>query len=116
MLDLACWLSDTNILADLGKPFDACSAAGLYHRAWRSGDALAAQNMAMSCFNVRDLQGYRRWLRRAANAGDDDAKAELAAFETRLPHATARKIGRHRPERRRDARGRSFPPTLAAQT
>ena len=39
----------------------------------------------MTCFNPRDLPGYRRWLRRAADAGDAEAAASLRRFETRLP-------------------------------
>jgi hypothetical protein len=77
---------------------DRFSAAGLAYRAFRQGDPLAAYNLAMSCFNRRDLRGYRHWLRLAAHAGDD-ARGQLRRFETRLPHGAARDIGRGRPRR-----------------
>ena len=78
---------------------DSFSAAGLGYRALRLGDPLAAYNLAMSCFNRRDLRGYRYWLRLAANAGDEDARQQLRRFETRLPHGAARDINRSRPRR-----------------
>jgi hypothetical protein len=62
--------------------------------------SFAAQNMAMSLFNIGDLWGYRTWLRRAAELGDEDAEPELESFETRLRHGAARQIGRGRPTRR----------------
>jgi len=86
-----------------GKPAIAHSPIGLCYRAYRRGEvALAAQNLAMDYFNCRDLARYRHWLRRAANAGDRDSAIQLRHFETRLPHATARDIGRQRPYRRYD--------------
>jgi hypothetical protein len=59
----------------------------------------AAFNIAMQRFNARDLRGYRYWLRRAAQNGDDDAGRQLARFETRLPHGVAHDLGRGRPYR-----------------
>ncbi|MBN8815122.1 MAG: hypothetical protein J0J06_06710 [Sphingomonas sp.] len=102
MIELANWFSDGNSREAFGTFGDAFSAAGLYRRAYRKGDARAAQHVAMSYFNRNDMAGYRRWLRRAARAGDVDARRQLRAFETRLPHANARKIGRLRPEHKRD--------------
>ena len=99
MIELADWLTDDNSRAALGSPADSFSGAGLYRRAYRAGEARAAQHLAMGCFNRNDLMGYRFWLRRAAQAGDLDASAELRRFETRLPHHAARKIRRLRPER-----------------
>ena len=81
---------------------DAFSAAGLGYRALRQGDPLAAYNLAISCFNRRDLSGYRHWLRLAAKAGDADAGQQLRRFETRLPHGAARDIKRGRPRRPSD--------------
>lgn len=81
-----------------GKIADAWSADGLTYRAWRLGHFTAAQNLAMTYFNRRDMQGYRQWLRRAAQAGDGDAATSLHRFETRLSHETARDIGRGRPD------------------
>ena len=77
-------------------------AAHWYRKAWQSGNATAAQHMAMDCFARNDLQGYRRWLRRAARLGDVEAAFELSKFATRLPHRRLRAIGRLRPEYRRN--------------
>ena len=102
MIELADWFSYDNSAKAFGTPADAFSPAGLYHRAHRKGDARAAYNAAMSCFNRNDMAGYRRWLRRATNAGDADAGTRLRYFETRLWHSAARKVGRLRPEQKRD--------------
>ena len=101
---LAIWLSGTATRESLGKPADAFSAAGLYRRAWRRGNETAAQNLAMSHFNMRDLAGYRHWLRKAARAGSVEERLELRRFETRLPHETARRLRRQRPFRRSELR------------
>ncbi|WP_143090113.1 hypothetical protein [Sphingomonas rubra] len=61
-------------------------AAMVRHAATRDRWPTAAMNIAMQRFNLRDLQGYRYWLRRAARNGDPEAKTQLARFETRLPH------------------------------
>ena len=71
-------------------------AALVRHAATRDHWPTAALNIAMQRFNLRDLQGYRHWLRRAARNGDPDAKIQLARFETRLPHGVAHDIGRGR--------------------
>lgn len=85
------------------------SAAYWYRRAWRRGNANAAQHMAMDCFANNDLQGYRHWLRRAARLGDADAAFELGKFATSLPFGRLRAIGRLRPEiRRKAADGQSY--------
>lgn len=97
MVVLANWLTDAGAA---GKPADGASPSGLLRRAHRAGDSVAAQNLAMDCFNRGDLQGYRHWLRRAARGGDTDAGRELRCFETRQPSGAARKIGRLRPLRR----------------
>jgi hypothetical protein len=81
---------------------DPFSALGLSMRALKLGDPTAAYNLAMSCFNRRNLQGYRHWLRRAAKAGDEDASRQLRRFETRLSHGAARDIRRCRPRRNYD--------------
>ena len=100
MIELADWLADDS--GHLGLPADNFSSAGLYRRAYRQGNARAAYNLAMTYFNRNDLGQYRSWLRRAGKAGDGAAKLQAACFETRLPHSNARKIGRLRPEQRRD--------------
>jgi len=97
MVVLAAWLSDSGLRSDLGSPATGHCAAGLYHRAWRSGEANAAQHMAMSCFNLNDLAGYRLWLRRAAKLGETNCAIELRHFRLRQPTAAARKIRRLRP-------------------
>jgi TPR repeat protein len=94
MTELSRQLGEDNTSA--ADPF---SAAGLARRAYQQGDPAAAYNLAMTSFNRRDLQGYRYWLRRAAQAGDDDAKRQLNRFEVRLPHGAAFDIGRGRPRR-----------------
>ena len=78
---------------------DPFSSEGLAYRAVRLGHAPAAYNLAMESFNRRDMKGYRRWLRKAAMLGDEDAAKQLTRFETRLPHGAARDIGRGRPYR-----------------
>jgi hypothetical protein len=103
MIDLAQWICDDGTWpGKLGRQGDAFSPAGLYYRAFRLGNVRAAQHLAMYCFNSRDMRGYRFWLRRASRQGDGYATNQLAHFETRLPHATARKIGRHRRYHLRD--------------
>lgn len=105
MIELADWYSRSTQLRDLGVASDGFSAAGLYRRAYRKGDPRAANNMAMSFFNLGNMQGYRHWLRRAAVAGDADATEQLRCFETRLWHGAARTIRRLRPEQKRDGFG-----------
>jgi hypothetical protein len=102
MIELADWFSQNGDGKCFGTPADAFSAAGLYYRAYRKGDPRAAQNAAAGCFNRNDMAGYRRWLRRAAKAGDAEASKELRYFETRLWHSAARKVGRLRPRQKRD--------------
>ncbi|WP_175487990.1 hypothetical protein [Sphingomonas sp. NFR04] len=102
MIELADWISDGDSLRRFGKPADPFSAAGLYRRAWKSGNERAAANIAASNFNRNNLADYRRWLRHAADAGSRESAAELRAFETRLPHGAARKIRRLRPMQMRD--------------
>jgi len=102
MIELACWICETSKWpGDLGSRSDAFSPAGLYYRAFRLGNARAAQHLAVQCFNRRDLTGYRYWLRQGAKL-DGYASNELHHFETRLPHSTARRIGRLRPYHKRD--------------
>lgn len=102
MIELADWYSRDSSAKSFGTPADAFSPAGLYYRAYRKGDARAATNAAMSCFNRNDMVGYRQWLRRASKTGDRHAAEQLHYFETRLWHSAARKVRRLRPEQRRD--------------
>jgi hypothetical protein len=76
----------SSTFARAGRLADRHSAAGLVYRAYRSGHATGAQHLAMDAFNRRDMSGYRRWLARAAKAGDQDATRQLRQFELRLPH------------------------------
>lgn len=48
------------------------------------------------------MRGYRHWLKQGAKLGDGYAANQRKHFETRLPHLTARKIGRLRLYHRRD--------------
>lgn len=81
-----------------GRMADCSSRSGLYRRADRGGYAYAAQHLAMDAFNRNDLASYRHWLRRAARF-DPDCLRQLKRFETRLPHETAKAVGRKRPWR-----------------
>lgn len=92
----------SRLAAKRGRMADSHSSPGLAYRAARLGHPPAAYNLAMTCFNRGDLQGYRRWLRRAASLGDTDAAKQLVRFETRLPHDAAMAIGRGRPYRADD--------------
>lgn len=97
---LADWMTDSGPSLMLLRPGSHLFSAGnLYRRAWRDGDVLAAYNYALAYFNANNLGRYRVWLRRAAQTGDQSALQQLRAFDTRLPHRLARKIGRHRPRR-----------------
>lgn len=100
MLSLAARKTETGKRADLGRFSDATSPAGLMYRAFRQGEVNAAQNLALTLFYAGDLAGYRRWLRRAARGGDEDAARELSRFEVRQPYPLARQINRIRPFRR----------------
>lgn len=98
---------DTNAMVELsnelgggGRIADRFSQSGLAYAAYRRGDPLGAQHLAMGAFNRNDLQGYRFWLNRAARLGDRDAGEELRRFELRLPHTDAALIRRKRPHRR----------------
>ncbi len=97
MIELADWFARDESYASLGSFADGFSAAGLYRRAYKAGDARAAHNLAMSYFNLNRLSGYRNWLKRAAAAGDTDAANPARRFETRRWHNAARKIRRLRP-------------------
>jgi hypothetical protein len=102
MVELADWFSGADGAGEIGKACDVTSPAGLYRRAYRKGNAMAARNMAVSCFNRSDMAGYRRWLGLAARAGDAESAQELRYFETRLWHGSARKVRRLRPVQKRD--------------
>jgi hypothetical protein len=100
MLSLAARMTERGIRAELGRPSHPNSPIGLMYRAFRKGEMNAAQNLALTLFYVGDLAGYRHWLRRAAQSGDDGAANELSRFEARQPWPLARKINRKRPFRR----------------
>ncbi|VWX48768.1 conserved hypothetical protein [Novosphingobium sp. 9U] len=78
------------------------SQRGLAYAAYRGGNSLGAQHLAMDAFNRNDLRDYRHWLARAARLGDHDARRELRRFELRLPHSNAALIRRKRPHRPSD--------------
>lgn len=100
MLSLAARQTEHGSRGDLGLPTQTNSPFNLMYRAFRQGELNAAQNLALSLFYVGDLAGYRYWLRRAAQGGDDDAARELSRFEVRQPWPLASKLGRKRPFRR----------------
>ena len=100
MLVLANRYTQCGSRRELGRLSDSFSPVGMTYRAWRQGEPNAAQNMAMSLFNVGDLAGYRRWMHKAARAGDVNALEDLRKFETRQPHNLARRLRRLRPHRR----------------
>ena len=100
MLVLASRLTQTGSGAELGRISDSFCPAGMTYRAWRKGEPNATQNMAMSLFNVGDMAGYRRWMRKAAKGGDVNALEDVRRFETRQPHDLARRLRRLRPHRR----------------
>lgn len=100
MLDLANRNAQTGSMKELGRIWNRATPLGLTYRAYRLGEDNAAQNMAMSYYNIGDLAGYRRWLYCAARGGNSDAKYELRLFEIRMPHRLARRLGRLRPYRR----------------
>lgn len=97
---------DSMAMAELGSTFatagriaEPFSQSGLAYRAYRAGNVLGAQHLAIHAFNRRDLSGYRHWLGQAARLGDRDAKEERRRFEIRLPHSNAALIGHGRPHR-----------------
>ncbi|MDG5489121.1 hypothetical protein NYR55_10900 [Sphingomonas sp. BGYR3] len=100
MLELANRWSRSGRRGELGRMQDAFSPLGLTRRAYRLGHANAAQNMAMTWFNIGDMAGYRLWLRRAAQQGDATSAKEARRFEPRMPHTLARRLRRLRPTRR----------------
>lgn len=89
-------------LRDRGHIADRFSQSGLAYAAYRRGNPLGAQHLAMNAFNQNDLRGYRYWLSRAARSGDSEAARELKRFELRLPHTDAALIRRKRPLRPSD--------------
>ena len=92
--ELGSWFDRT------GRIADRFSKSGLAYAAYRRGDPLGAQHLAMAAFNQGDLRGYRLWLWKAVRLGDGDMLQELRRFEVRLPHRDAALIGRKRPYRR----------------
>jgi hypothetical protein len=100
MLDLANRYTQTGSSSELGRIQDRNSPVGQTYRAYRKGEPNAAQNMAMTLYNVGDLHGYRRWLHQAARMGDLDAQRELRNFDVRQPHRLARRLRRLQPQHR----------------
>lgn len=100
LLDLAAWRTEGGERKELGRFGNPASALGMMYRAYRAGERLAAYNLAISYFNVGDMGAYRYWLARAARSGDTDLRDEFGRFETRKPHALARRLRRLRPRRR----------------
>ncbi|HLY04121.1 MAG TPA: hypothetical protein VKR31_00080 [Rhizomicrobium sp.] len=61
---------------------DRARARALGKRAFRQGYAQGAYNLAQTYRMDNKRRWYFYWLRRAANAGDTDAKEELRSLET----------------------------------
>lgn len=105
MIALGHWYTEGNGARDLDGIGEPYTAANLYYRVWRSGGdagARATHSLALSYFNRGDMLRFRLWARRGARLGDCSCGIYTKFFETRLPHATARKVRRQRPEGARD--------------
>ncbi|WP_267387008.1 hypothetical protein [Sphingomonas sp. GC_Shp_3] len=89
-----------NELGEGGRIANRFSQSGLAYAAYRRGNPVGAQHLAMDAFNQNDLRGYRHWLNKAARLGDHDAGRELRRFEVRLAHGNAALIHRKRPLRK----------------
>jgi hypothetical protein len=100
MLYIANRETQTGSVKELGRIWRTASPLGLTYCAFRMGEPNAAQNMAMSYFNVGNLAEYRRWPHQAVRAGDLDARFQLRSFAIRQPHRLARRLRRLRPYRR----------------
>lgn len=100
MLEIAARETREGKRSELGRTAAPFSPLGLMYRAYRQGEPNAAQNIAMSLFNIGDMAGYRRWIRLAARRGDADAGHDAKCFALRQPHAHARRLRRLRPLRR----------------
>ena len=92
----------SNELGTVGRVADRFTQSGLAYAAYRRGNPLGAQHLAMNAFNRNDLWGYRYWLQKAARLGNYSAGQELRRFEIRLPHSNAALIRRKRPHRLSD--------------
>jgi len=105
MITLGHFYTEGNHPRDLDGMGVTYTAANLYYRVWRKGGtegARAAHSLAISYFNRGDMLNFRLWARRGERLGDYSCACYVKHFDTRLPHATARKIGRHRPDAKRD--------------
>ncbi|OSZ68973.1 hypothetical protein CAP39_09090 [Sphingomonas sp. IBVSS1] len=85
-----------------GRMQDRFSPAGMMRHALRRQERFAGLHLALTCFNLGDLGGYRHWLARAARAGDTEAAAERRRFEIRKPHRLAFVQRRGRKSRKTD--------------
>lgn len=65
------------IYDDLLKPARPALAVHWYKQGVRRGSDVAAQNLAMHYKQLGKTRWYRHWLKRAADLGDDDSRAEL---------------------------------------
>jgi len=62
----------------LGRPADKSKALRLYLQAWRHRDSVAANNIAVLHRERGKHVTMFRWLCRAAEAGDDSARVQMA--------------------------------------
>lgn len=65
------------IYDDLLTPPRPDLAVYWYKRGARRGNEIAAQNLAMHYKHLGKTRLYRHWLKRAAELGDEDSRAEL---------------------------------------
>lgn len=100
MLEVASRATLGGLRSELGTPAKWFSPFNLMYRAYRLGEPNAAQNLAMTHFNVGDMRGYRHWIRLAARAGDTNTAVDAKRFELRETHRLAARLRRLRPSRR----------------
>ena len=79
--DMSCQLNVGNYYDD-GKGIRRNRAAGLYwyRRAYRRGDAAAANNIGILWRNEGKSKRALSWFRRAVKMGDDEANLEIAKY------------------------------------
>lgn len=71
---------------------DPVEALYWYRRAYRRGDASAANNIGIIWRDEGRWQRALRWFRRAVDLGDEDANLEIAKYYIRIVHHDARAL------------------------
>ncbi|MBN8284983.1 tetratricopeptide repeat protein [Zoogloea sp.] len=107
------------ILAEdgLGEARDGAEARRRYEKAALAGSRNAALRLGIALqtdrFGVLDKEGARRWLKLAADMGDDEAATQLAVLDGAAARPVSARDGRLAQARRLEADG-SLPEALAA--